>query len=120
MAGTWEEGVHPGLYVCSMCDVCVVYVWLVQVGGGWGGDPWETLGTLYTFGVGFNKQSNTAPRPGPPQALALKLALRKPFQGLRPERQPAGPFEKRSIANSSPTESGLRARVRGACFRLVG
>ena len=32
----------------------------------------------------------------------------------------AGPFEKRSIANSSPTESGLRARVRGACFRLVG
>jgi len=24
MAGTWEEGVH--LYVCGMCDVCVVYV----------------------------------------------------------------------------------------------
>ena len=28
MAGTWEEGVHLGLYVCGMCDVCVVYVWI--------------------------------------------------------------------------------------------
>ena len=35
MAGTEEEGVH--LYVRDMCDMCVVYVWLIQVGGGWGG-----------------------------------------------------------------------------------
>jgi len=47
MAGTWEEGVH--LYVCGMCDVCVVYVWLVRVGGGGvvvslqGGDRWESV-----------------------------------------------------------------------------
>ena len=82
MASTWEEEVH--LCVCGMCDV-FRGVCLVSTGGGvWGGSvtpgagplgeclrakpatevgenslgvvtPGETLGTLYTFGVSFNK-----------------------------------------------------------------
>ena len=79
MAGTWEEGVH--LYVCGVCDVCVVYVWLVRVGG-----P-GVLGTRTRTNSEVHRHHDAAAR-----APGLPSQVPSPSPGPRPGGRPAGPL----------------------------